>query len=268
MKEKRHIIDTTLRDGEQGPGIALGVEQKIMIAKLLDELGVYEIEAGIPCLGKTEIESLERIVDSATNSKISVWSRMNKEDVKYSIACKPDIIHIGVPVSYVQIYNKFRKNKAWVQKMILECVEVALKHRTEVTVGFEDASRADVGFLVTLAMTLKKEGVNTIRLADTVGVLMVQKTREIVESIVSNVDIDIEIHAHNDLGMAVANSIEGVKAGAKYVDCTLFGLGERAGNCNMYDFIYATDSLYDYGIQKEKVRKIENAVKDMFYCVG
>ncbi|MDF2802430.1 MAG: Homocitrate synthase [Anaerocolumna sp.] len=240
MKEHKHIIDTTLRDGEQSPGIALGLADKIKIARMLDEIGVYEIEAGIPCLGGNEAEIITEIVNNSRKAKVSVWSRMNSNDVKISVACKPHILHIGTPVSYIQIYSKLKKNKVWVQKNILECVEIAKSHGIDVTVGLEDASRSDIGFILSLIKELKKAGVDIIRLADTVGVLTPGRTKEMVETIKAHTDMEIEMHVHNDLGMAVANSITGAKAGAEYIDCTLFGIGERTGNCNFYDLVHAS----------------------------
>jgi len=263
MKERRYIVDTTLRDGEQSPGIALLPEDKIKIAKLLDELGVYEIEAGIPVLCEAEEESICRIIENRKRAKISVWCRMNKEDVKRSIACRPDIVHIGTPVSYIQIYSKLRKNKTWVIKNILECVELAKNQGVDVTVGFEDASRADIGFILSLAKELKKAGVDIIRIADTVGVLTPSRTMELIQTLVSNTDLMIELHIHNDLGMAVANSLIGAKAGAKFIDCTLFGIGERTGNCNLYDFVHAAEAAFDLGMTKKQIKLVEEEVYDI-----
>lgn len=257
MKETRYIVDTTLRDGEQSPGIVLRTEDKVKIAKMLDEIGVYEIEAGIPCLSLVEAEGIHEIKEHMKHAKISVWSRMNPEDVKKSIVCKPDIIHIGTPVSYIQIYSKLKKNKVWVQKQILECVSVAREQGIDVTVGLEDASRSDIGFVLSLIKELRKEGVEIIRLADTVGVLTPNRTKEIVETIKGNSDVKIEMHVHNDLGMAVANTIVGAKAGAEFVDCTLFGIGERTGNCNFYDFIKASESIFQFAMTKKQIRAVE-----------
>lgn len=267
MREKRYIVDTTLRDGEQGPGIALGLDEKVKIAVLLDQLQVYEIEAGIPSLGKLEMDSVYRIMQNRKNSLISVWSRMNQEDLVHSISCSPDIIHIGAPVSYVQIYSKLKKNKTWVQKQLLDCVEQVHKAGIKVTVGFEDSSRADIGFMFTLASKLKEAGVDTIRIADTVGVLVPQRTHELVAGILERVDMEVEIHTHNDLGMAVANALEGAKAGAKYLDCTLFGLGERTGNCNFYELVHAGSEIFDFGMTKSDVRKVEKQVRELIVTV-
>ena len=260
MKEKRHIVDTTLRDGEQSPGIALKIQDKIKIAALLDELGVYEIEAGTPVLSSAEEESIVRIIENKRNAKISVWSRMNMEDVRQSIRCKPDILHIGTPVSYIQIYSKLKKNKGWVIKSVLECVEIAKSQNVDVTVGLEDASRSDIGFLLNIIKELKNAGVNTIRVADTVGVLSPKRTKELIETIKMNSDIRIEMHVHNDLGMAVANSIVGARAGAELIDCTLFGIGERTGNCNLHDFVHACESVFQFAMNNKQIRHVEQQV--------
>ncbi|HWT77019.1 MAG TPA: homocitrate synthase [Mobilitalea sp.] len=260
MKEVKYIVDTTLRDGEQSPGIALRAEDKVKIAQLLDEIGVYEIEAGTPVLSEAEEESIRLIIEKKHSAKISVWSRMNVGDVKRSIACKPDIIHIGTPVSYVQIYSKLKKNKTWVIKNVLECVEAAKSENVDVTVGLEDASRSDIGFMLSLIKELKNAGVSTIRVADTVGALTPNRAKELIETIKSNSDMKIEMHVHNDLGMAVANSIIGAKAGADYIDCTLFGIGERTGNCNFYDFIHACEHVFHFPMNLKQVRNVEQQV--------
>ena len=263
MKVTKYIVDTTLRDGEQSPGIALSIEDKVRIARLLDDIGVYEIEAGVPVLSEAEEESIVKIIENRRNARISVWSRMNIEDVKRSTVCKPDIIHIGAPVSYVQIYSKLKKNKGWVIKKLLECVDVAKSRSISVTVGLEDASRSDIGFILSLIKELKRAGVDIIRIADTVGVLTPNRTKELVETIVTNTEMKVEMHVHNDLGMAVANSIIGAKAGADFIDCTLFGIGERTGNCNLYDFINAANPIFAFAMNRKQIRAVEKELYEV-----
>ena len=243
------------------PGIALRLDEKTLISKLLDDLGVYEIEAGIPALCNIEADCIKEIMKVRKQAKISVWSRMVMSDIRECIACSPDIIHIGAPVSYVQIYKKLNKNKSWVQKTLLEVIEKVQDSGIQVTVGFEDASRADIGFMAELAKMLKQHNVNVIRLADTVGVFYPSRVGELVERMIELCDVDLELHMHNDLGMAVANSIEGTKAGAKYIDCTLFGIGERSGNCNIYDYVKAAGGMYDFNISLHKIVEVENEVR-------
>ncbi|MHB8062020.1 MAG: beta/alpha barrel domain-containing protein [Ruminiclostridium sp.] len=245
MKEKKHLIDTTLRDGEQSPGFAFNIDEKVMLAQLLDRAGIYQVEAGVPAMGKYEKDTICKIMDNRNKVRISTWNRMKKEDIEHSFDCCPDIIHISAPVSYVHIYSKLKKNKIWLLKNLQECVSMAIDKGYTVTVGLEDASRADITFIISIANILKDMGVANIRFADTVGVLTPSRTYQSINEIISNSGIPIGIHAHNDFGMAVANSLEAAKAGAKFIDTTLFGIGERAGNCDLNQFITAAEKLFD-----------------------
>jgi len=228
------------------------VEDKVRLAELMDQCGIYQIEAGIPAVGLVEKEAITRILAIRKRAKISVWNRMSAEDIRHSMECCPDIIHIGVPVSYVQIYTKLKKNKQWLKSELLRCVELARSAGFDVTVGFEDASRADISFMASLMKQLKDYGVLYVRFADTVGVLTPGRTADSIKTLLEHTDMAIEIHVHNDLGMAVANSLEAAKAGALYVDCTLKGIGERAGNCDLQKFAAVGERIFDLGLDKEK----------------
>jgi len=261
MKEMKYIVDTTLRDGEQSPGLAFCVEQKVRIALLLEELGVHQIEAGIPALGVSEKEAIIEIMHTKKHVMVSAWNRLSIEDITQSIECRPDIIHISMPVSYVQIYTKLRKNKKWLLKMAAECVDFARSRGCRVTAGFEDASRADIGFLLTLSEQLVRLGVEYVRYADTVGVLYPSRAQENIRTIISSTGMPVEFHAHNDLGMAAANSVMALRGGAKYVDCTLLGIGERAGNCGLSRFLTAAEGLYDTGVSKKQAIAVEEQLR-------
>ena len=234
---KIYIVDTTLRDGEQCAGKAFSIDEKIEIAKYMDEKNIYQIEAGIPAMGDLEKECIKRILDVRNNSLISTWNRVNKKDILHSMECKPDIIHISVPTSDIQIYSNLGKDKKWIEDNLKDCVFFARNKGYEVTIGFEDASRADISYLVNLCEIVQAMGVKRVRYADTVGILMPSRVKNTVKTLINNTGIEIEIHAHNDFGMAIPNSLEAVKNGARYVDCTLDGIGERAGNCNLKEFI-------------------------------
>lgn len=257
MKEKKLLVDTTLRDGEQSPGYAFTKEQKVFIASILSDAGVYQIEAGIPAIGSYEKDTICDIMSNKKNAKIATWNRLNISDIKDSFDCEPDIIHISVPVSYPQIYAKLRKNKAWVVKNLSLCLELALSNNYEVTVGFEDASRADYTFMIKLAASIMEMGVRRIRFADTVGVLTPARTYNTINGIIQNTGIEVEMHAHNDLGMAVANSIAAAKAGAKYIDTTILGIGERAGNCDFKKFVFASELIFPIGSSRIEALKAE-----------
>jgi homocitrate synthase NifV len=263
MKEKRYLIDTTLRDGEQSPGFAFNMDEKVQLASLMDRAGIHQIEAGIPTMGSYEKDTICKIMSNRQKTKISTWNRMNKEDIEHSFDCCPDIIHISAPISYVHIYSKLKKNKAWLQKNLQECVSLALDKGYKVTVGLEDASRADITFIIGIANILKDMGVVSVRFADTVGVLTPSRAYQSIKEIINHTGISMGIHAHNDFGMAVANSLEAAKAGAEFIDTTLFGIGERAGNCNLNQYIMAAEQVFEISpshadaiILKEKAREI------------
>lgn len=243
-----YIVDTTLRDGEQSAGKAFSIDEKVEIAKYMDENNIYQIEAGIPAMGDLEKECIKRILDIRKKSLISTWNRMNKDDILHSIECNPDIIHISVPTSDIQIYSNLKKDKNWIEKNLKESVFFAKNKGYEVTIGFEDASRADINYLIELCKIVKEMDVRRIRYADTVGILTPSAVKKAIETIISVTGIEIEMHAHNDFGMAIPLSLEAVKSGAKYVDCTLDGIGERAGNCNLQEFLRISDAF----LQKNK----------------
>ena len=236
-----HIVDTTLRDGEQSAGIALNSKDKLQIAMLLDEIGVYQIEAGIPAMSGEEKKSIRRMVEYGLKAKIAVWNRMNLQDIQHSIDCYPDLIHISVPTSDIQMQLKLKKDRQSIKEQMKRCIDYALESGKEVTIGFEDASRADLVFLTELCGIAAAEGIKRIRYADTVGLMRPKRVYEEVKHIIDHAWVDIEFHAHNDFGMAVSNSIAAVEAGAQFVDCTFGGIGERAGNCNFYQFAKALE---------------------------
>jgi len=241
MKVK--IVDTTLRDGEQKPGIAFSINDKIQIAKYVDEMEVYQIEAGVPAMGGEEKRSVEKIVSLGLKSKVSSWNRMNTRDIQNSIDCGVDIIHISIPTSDIQLNSKLAKDKKWIMYNMEKNINFAKEKGFEVTIGFEDASRADTFFLIQLCKIALSLEVKRVRYADTVGILYPRKTYNIIKKIKESVPIEIEFHGHNDFGMAIANSIAAVESAAEYVDCTISGIGERAGNCDYLKFLTVCNKL-------------------------
>ena len=231
------IVDTTLRDGEQMAGVELGFKDKVEFAKMIDLTNVYQIEAGTPAMGGDEKRSIIKIMELGLKSKISAWNRMKIEDVQHSIDCGVDIIHIAVPTSDIQIQYKLGKDKNWVMEEMKRVVYYAKEKGFEVVIGLEDASRADFQFLVDICKEAKDLGVNRIRYSDTVGILYPNRVLREIYFLRESLDVSIEFHAHNDFGMALANSVAAVRAGAEFVDTTLGGIGERSGNCNYINLI-------------------------------
>lgn len=259
------VVDTTLRDGEQMAGIELGMKDKLEIAKLIDMANIYQIEAGIPAMGGDEKKAIEKMMDLGLKSKISTWNRMNINDIKHSMDCGVDIIHISVPVSEIQIKSKIGKDKNWIFDNIKESIYYAKEKDFQVIVGFEDASRAELDFMIQLCKIIRAEGVDRVRYADTIGILYPERAFEEIKKIKEEVDISIGIHVHNDFGMAIANSIAAIKGGAEYVDCTFGGIGERTGNCDYVHFIKACEEYMEKNENTElkKLREIEKEIMDI-----
>jgi homocitrate synthase NifV len=262
LKAKRYLLDSTLRDGEQSPAVTLNAEQKINIAKLLDDAGIHQIEAGIPAVSKAEKNTVSKIIENRKNAVISVWSRLIPSDIQDAIEVSPDIIHISIPVSYVHIYAKLRKNKTWLINQIYSCLGVIEKNKVKFSVGFEDAFRSEFSFMMKVADLLFDFGVSRIRIADTVGIAMPSACRTLINefSARTNDKAELGFHAHNDLGMAVANTVETAKAGCLYADVTAGGIGERAGNCNLAQLVYSSSDIFDWGITAKLAFELEKDI--------
>ena len=261
------IVDTTLRDGEQKAGIALKRSDKINIAGILDYLGIYQIEAGIPAMGGDEKKSVAKIAEMGLKCKVSSWNRLDISDVIHSMECAVDIIHISVPASDIQIMKKLGKTREWVLDNLKLCLAFCREKGFTVTVGLEDASRAEQSFLIKVAAAAMSEGAHRIRYADTVGIMTRNRITTVIRDIKSHIAADIEMHAHNDMGMAVANTLSAVKAGAAYVDCTIGGIGERAGNCNLLQFVRAAKVCFGL-CNSYNVRDIKEAEKEIMGIIS
>ncbi|MDD4145528.1 MAG: homocitrate synthase, partial [Clostridia bacterium] len=220
----------TLRDGEQTAGVVFANREKITIAKLLAELGVDQIEAGIPVMGGDEKETLKAIVNLGLNSSIMAWNRAVIEDIKHSLDCGVDAVAVSISVSDIHIEYKLNSSRERVLEQIARAVDFAKKHNLYVSANAEDASRADEEFLIQFAKTAKEAGADRLRYCDTVGILEPFMAFAKIERLLGEVDIDLEMHMHNDFGLATANTIAGIKAGAGFAGVTVNGLGERAGN--------------------------------------
>jgi len=232
-----YIDDTTLRDGEQTAGVVFANEEKVHIARTLARLGVHQIEAGIPAMGGDEKESIKRIVDLELPTSILAWNRAVVSDVKESLDCGVQAVAISISSSDIHIQNKLLRDRQWVLDSVKKAVDFAKKHALYVSVNAEDASRADLGFLIQFARAAKGSGADRLRFCDTVGILDPFETYARVKLIIDETGIPIEMHTHNDFGMATANAIAGLRAGATYVNTTVNGLGERAGNASMEELV-------------------------------
>ena len=237
---KPWIIDTTLRDGEQAPGVVFSAEEKTDIACLIAGTGVNELEIGYPAISAEERDTIRKIAAMNLPVRLTSWARAKWQDIEDARICGTEALHISFPVSalYLQLMEK---DYAWVQRQLQELIPKAKKYFSFVSVGAQDATRADKEMLKSFVLDAEACGADRIRIADTVGIATPTSIITLISQLKSVSYAALEFHAHNDLGMATANAFTALEAGCKAVSVSVTGLGERAGNAALEELAIALE---------------------------
>ncbi len=274
MNAEVKLLDTTLRDGEQMPGLAFAPAEKVAWAKKIAAIGIRDIEAITPAMGKHEIEAARRLMDAKINARIYSWNRLREHDVNASLELGIQHLFISAPVSYRQMSRLLKMTRSGLMDQFTKLVSFAVSgvsgfsgdktgvsQKTQVTCGLMDFKFADREFLTDLAIALKEAGATRLRLSDTTGSMTPSEVFESVTFLRKASEADkkdplpVEFHGHNDFGLATANALSAYEAGALWIDTTLLGIGERAGNVKLEEAVMAFSCLKqaETGVDPQKM---------------
>jgi homocitrate synthase NifV len=234
------IIDSTLREGEQTPGVCFSQAQRFEIIRQLCQVGVEEIELGVASEKNNHLRELLAFARQASKGRqcLGLWCRCRSEDIIFAASCRPDVLALSLPASDLHISQRLQKDRAWILATLYRSARQARALNIPfLSLGLEDATRADPEFLCQLARAAYDCGIQRLRLADTVGIGSPASMTTMVQMITREAEISCGVHTHNDFGMATANAIAAIEAGASWIDATVIGLGERAGNCRLEEAI-------------------------------
>ena len=275
--EKVVIFDTTLRDGEQSPGASLSINEKIEIAHQLSKMGVDVIEAGFPVSSPAQFEATKLCAEQVKGSIICGLARANPKDLeaagKALAPAQKSRIHTFIATSPIHMEYKLRKKPDQVLKMAVEAVKLACTFTDDVEFSPEDACRSEIPFLIEILSAVVEAGATTLNIPDTVGYVLPYEYGQIIaqlkEKVVGVENAVLSTHCHNDLGMAAANSLAGVRNGARQIECTVNGIGERAGNAALEEVVMAIHTRPDFfepvttNIKTTEIYRVSRMVSNM-----
>lgn len=256
------LVDTTLRDGEQTAGVVFANQEKVRIARLLDDIGVHELEVGSPWLCEEERDAMREIVSLELDAPTLAFCRADVQDIEYAASTGVDGVVISASTSDQHIAVKYGKDRNWLMGRVRETVEAAKDAGLPFVVSAEDASRTGMDFLLTFAVAAQEMGAERFRFCDSLSVLDPFVSYQRIQTIVGTLDIPVEVHCHNDFGMATANSLAGLRAGATHVTASINGLGERTGNAALEEVVMALRHLdgVEIGVSTAHFREISEYV--------
>lgn len=274
--DKVLIFDTTLRDGEQAPGASMNKSEKLEIAYALERLGVDIIEAGFPVSSPGDFDSVKTVAKHIKNSVVCGLARCVAKDIDAAYEslkiAKQARIHVFLATSKIHLEHKFKKSKEEILQMAVDAVRYAKKRMSNIEFSPEDASRSEKDFLYRVIEAVIKEGATTVNIPDTVGYSTPAEYGQLIADIKNNVpNINkavISVHCHDDLGLAVANSLSAIRSGARQAECTINGIGERAGNASMEEIVMALKTRADFygcttGINSKEICKVSRLVSKL-----
>lgn len=276
MEHRITIFDTTLRDGEQSPGASMNVEEKLKMARQLESLGVDVIEAGFPISSDEDFEAVRSIARQIRGPVIAGLARATRIDIERAWEALADAarprIHTFIATSDIHLEYKLKKTREQVLEEARQAVRLAKSFTEDVEFSAEDATRTDLDYLCQVVQAVIEEGATTVNIPDTVGYTIPSEFTTIITTLrqrVPNIDrCTLSVHCHNDLGLAVANSIAAIQAGARQVECTINGIGERAGNASLEEIVMALRVRHDLlpfttGIHTEQIYKTSQLLSNI-----
>lgn len=262
LPERVVVYDSTLRDGEQMPGVHFSVEQKVSIARKLDEIGVHQVEAGFPAVSDSERECVKTIASLGLDADVLCLSRTLKQDIDASVECNVDMVLLFIATSELHLRYKLKLTRDQVLEKAVEAVEYAKAHGLKVSMSSEDSTRSDLSFMTDLFSRCEEAGAARLGITDTLGCAGPEAIQYLVSKVKENTRLPVSAHLHNDFGLATANAVAALSAGAEAIATTVGGIGERAGNVSLEQLVMVMKHLHkrDIGVKTEGLTDLTKMV--------